>query len=206
MGILVLLVLAGLVMPMICRASTAAQKSQAANDMTQVTTAVMAFRTDYGSYPIDPSVSRKVDAVYGCPGWSHHNSEVLNVLRADGADPGPNFRDAVNTRKVEYMDIPIVRDLSNPKRGLGTGKESNGFGVTTAGEFYDPWGSPYIIFIDANGDGFCDLGRVYSDFTSPGANRQAQVTAASLGPDKQIGTKGNRKFAGSDDVILGYPY
>jgi hypothetical protein len=167
------------------------------NDLTNLTVAAKAYYTDYGVYPIDPALSRKTDAVYGYPGWSHHNSEVVNVLRADGTDPGSNFRNALNPHQTIYLDVPDVRNPANPKSGLGTGKETNSYGVTAPGEWYDPWGSPYIVIIDAKGDGVCDLGQFYSDVPSP----HTGVAGVSFGADKMIGRKGDRKYAGSDDVI-----
>jgi hypothetical protein len=174
------------------------------SDATQLVAATEAFHTDYGYYPIYPHTHWKVDAVYGIPGDSHHNSDIMNALRADGTDPGPNYQNAINTRQTIYLDVPTIRDPMNPKEGLGTGKETNSYGITTPGEWYDPWGSPYILFIDANGDGLCDLGLVYSDFTSSGTNStnpHTGVAAASLGPDRRIGTNGNRRYAGSDDEM-----
>ena len=81
---------------------------------------------------------------------------------------------------------------------MGTGKETNSYGVTRPGEWYDPWGAPYIVIIDANGDGVCDLGQYfYTNVGSP----HVGVAAASFGKDGKIGTNGNRKFEGSDDVL-----
>jgi type II secretory pathway pseudopilin PulG len=193
--IFVIAILVGLVLPGI-RANKEGEPPEMIN-LNNLVVALKAFYTDYGRYPIDPAVSRKADAVYGYPGWSHHNSEVVNVLRADGTDPGPNFRNALNPQQVVYLDVPYVRDLTNPRTGLGTGKETNSYGVTTPGEWYDPWGSPYIVIIDANGDGVCNLGKFYSDVPSP----HTGVAGVSFGADKMIGTKGDRKYAGSDDVM-----
>jgi type II secretory pathway pseudopilin PulG len=176
----------------------AARKAQTRNDLTQLAFAINAFHTDYGFYPIDRSISRKTDAVYGYPGWSHHNSELVNVLLADGTDAGPNFRNAINTHQTVYLDVPLIRDPANPRSGLGTGKETNSYGVTTPGEWYDPYGAPYIVIIDANGDGVCDLGQLfYSDIPSP----HFGAAGISFGKDKKVGTNGDREFRGSDDII-----
>jgi type II secretory pathway pseudopilin PulG len=202
-GLFVIVILLGLLFPGL---RTPERKSPAMNYMTQLVTATKAFYTDYGVYPIDPTLSVKTDTEYGPPGWTHHNYEVVNVLRADGTDPGPNYQNAINPRRTVYLDVPNIKDSANPRYGLGTGKETNCYGITTPGEWYDPWGSPYMLFIDANGDGVCDLRGVYSDFTSSGAkptNPHTGVAAASLGPDRQIGMKGDRKYAGSDDEITG---
>jgi type II secretory pathway pseudopilin PulG len=195
--IFIVAILLGLLIPAIHPAGSSG-KAEAKNDETQFVAAIQAFQKDYGYYPIDASVSRKVDAIYGYPGSGHHNSEIINVLRADGTDPGPNFRNAINTRQTVYLDVPDIKDAANPRSGLGTGKETNSYGVTTAGEWYDPYGAPYIVIIDANGDGVCDLGQFfYTDVDSP----HVGVAGASFGKDRKIGNNGDRKFAGSDDVL-----
>ena len=189
---------------MVNRAGNVAHRSAVLNDLVQFRAAVQAYHTDYGVYPIDPSIHWTGAAAYGIPGGPHHNSDVMNVLRADGTDPGPNFQNAINSRAVVYMDVPQVRDLSAPRSGLGNGKETNGFGVTTPGEWYDPWGSPYLFFIDTGGSGIRDLGLIYTDLTFSGPNPDYPPTAVvgvSLGKDGKIGTNGNGKYAGSDDVI-----
>jgi len=196
--VFIVVILIGLLIPAGPVSKNAAKKAQAKNDLTQLDTATKEFYTENGYYPIDRSVSRKVDAIYGYPGWNHHNSELVNVLRADGTDTGPNFGDWLNPHKVVYLDVPDIKDPANPRSGLGTGKEINSYGVTTAGEWYDPYGAPYIVIIDANGDGVCDLGQFfYTDVESP----HVGVAGASFGKDRRIGNNGDRKFVGSDDVL-----
>ena len=190
MVLFIAVILLVLLIPAYHGPTTGGPKAIARNELNQIITAITAYHTDYGAYPISPSISHKTDVVYGNPGSLHYNSEIINVLRADGTDPGPNFQNALNTQKQIYLDVPTVKDPTNPKNGLGTGKEPNG--ITTPGEWYDPWGTPYMIFIDANDDGICDLGLVYSDFTSTAphpANPHTSVAAASLGPDKQLAQK-----------------
>jgi hypothetical protein len=61
-----------------------------------------------------------------------------------------------------------------------------------------------MLFIDASGSGSCDLSLIYTDFTSSGAspnNPHNTVVGVSLGEDGKIGTGGNGKYEGSDDVI-----
>jgi type II secretory pathway pseudopilin PulG len=196
--IFVVAILLGLLIPG-SRVGSAALKAQAMNDLTQICTATRAFYTDYGHYPIDQKVRWNGNAVYGFPGQSRHNSDVINSLRADGTDPGPNFHNAINTNSTIYLDVPYVRNLANPRSALGTGKETNRFGATVPGEFYDPWGTPFIILIDAHGGG-CDLNLIYSGYPTS-VHPRTDVTGISLGADAKIGINGNRIYAGSDDVI-----
>jgi len=54
--IFVIAILTGLLLPG-SHQGAAARKAMARNDLTQLVTATKAFYTDYGFYPIDPSIS-----------------------------------------------------------------------------------------------------------------------------------------------------
>lgn len=63
--IFVVAILVALLVPYpLSHEGAAARKSQAMNDLTNLTVAAKAYYTDYGVYPIDPALSRKTDAVY----------------------------------------------------------------------------------------------------------------------------------------------
>jgi len=211
--IAIIAILMGLLLPAMNAAKNAAKKSQAKSDLTQFVTAVKSFYTDYGVYPMDPAIGLK-DEEYGAQGGTYHNQEIVNVLRADtlatdtlsvsGSTPI-----SVNTREVVYLDVPLVKDSSNPKSGLGTGKESNGI-TTKAGEWYDPFGEPYIIDIDGNYDGYVQPNPSkltgYQDLNYVTWNGQPAVQtgviAGSFGGDHVQGTNANpNHFGGSDDVL-----
>jgi len=180
--------------------SRAGRMSEAKCDLTQLCEATKAFYTDYGYYPVDPKIHWNGNAVYGLPGGTRHNSDLVNVLMADGTNPGPNFGNALNPHQVIYLDVPDIKNPSEPKEGLGTGKETNPYGVTAPHEWYDPYGTPYIVFIDATHLGYCDAGMIYSDVSGPAAQPRVGVAAVSLGADKQYGKGGDRVYEGSDDV------
>jgi prepilin-type N-terminal cleavage/methylation domain-containing protein len=222
--IAIIAILMGLLLPALNAAKNAARKSQAKNDETQLVNAVKAFETDYGYYPIDPGLSGQ-DLEYGGPSPKYHNQDVVNVLRAD-TNQGDTLTSGttpigVNPRQVVYLDVPLVKDSTNPKSGLGSGRETNGI-TTKAGEYYDPWGEPYIVDIDGNYDGYIQnsssllLG--YSDlnyvqYTAPnnggtgggggsGNALQTGCVAGSFGSDHTQGSASNaKKFNGSDDVL-----
>ena len=90
--IAIIAILMGLLLPALNAAKNAARKAQAKNDDTQLVTAVKAFYTDYGVYPMDPrSPARRHRDGSGvrAPSDTYHNHDVVNVLRADtrGAIP-----------------------------------------------------------------------------------------------------------------------
>jgi prepilin-type N-terminal cleavage/methylation domain-containing protein len=221
--IAIIAILMGLLLPALNAAKNAARKSQAKNDLTQLVTAVKAFYTDYGVYPIDPSskiTGNAQDVEYGDKngGGSYPNSDVINVLRAD---PGNDVLStgttplSINTRQQVYLDVPFVKDPTNPKSGLGTGTEANS-NVKAPGNWYDPWGYTYIVCIDSNYDGYTDaqqgtntgLGN-YTDLSyitnlngTTYKYIQDGCIAGSYGADHVCGTVSNANiYNGSDDVL-----
>jgi prepilin-type N-terminal cleavage/methylation domain-containing protein len=221
--IAIIAILMSLLLPAMNAAKNAAKKSQAKSDLTQFVTAVKSFYTDYGTYPIDPGIEQtgQKDVEYGAPNGSYHNQEIVNVLRSDtlSTDTLSTSGSApisVNTREVVYLDVPYVKDSTSPKSGLGTGKESNGI-TTKAGEWYDPFGEPYIVDIDGTYDGYvapspsvlCQYKDInYVQVPQSGGNTggtqgvQTGVIAGSFGTDHTQGSAANpQHYAGSDDIL-----
>ena len=115
----IIIVLMGLLFPAFRGAQDQTKKVQAKNDLSQIVTAVNAYYTEYGRYPAAADDVRIIN-----------NSELLKALL--GKDT------SVNTRLIVFMNVPDVKDRNNPRSGVGTDSQ-----------FYDPWGSPYRIAIDA---------------------------------------------------------
>ena len=215
--IAIIAVLMGLLFPVLGKAKVIAQKADAKNDLHQLVTAVNAFDTDYGVYPIDPTVAGNPghDAEYGDPGGSRPLADVVNVLRADPSNTPLSSGTTplgINTRQQIYLDVPFAKDQTHPKRGLYVGPG----GTTTpngnplhVGDWCDPWGDTYIICIDADYNGYTQVGTLnYKDLTyvpnapgTTGNSLQTGYIGASFGPDGQIGTAGNALYNNSDDVI-----
>jgi len=219
--IAIIAILMGLLLPALNAAKNAARKSQAKNDLTQLVTAVKAFYTDYGVYPIDPQIEQgqPKDVEYGASGETH-NQDIINVLRADtntadslatsGSSPL-----SVNTREVVYLDVPLVKDNTSPKAGLSTASTQGTYQNGKAGDWYDPFGAPYIVAIDGNYDGYIQLSSAvllnyqdlnyittYSGQNNGGGNAvQSGCIEGSFGADRAQGAGGNKKFQGSDDIL-----
>jgi hypothetical protein len=67
------------------------------------------------------------------------NSDVIVVLM--DLDTGANAGHKLNPKQIKYLNAKTVADKSS--------------GVSTIDfQYRDPWGDPYVISLDANGDGF----------------------------------------------------
>ena len=182
MVIAIIVVLAGLLFPAVQSVLERAKKVQAKNDLTQIVTAVNAFYTEYGRYPIDSTITTDAAATFG---GSTSSKTLFDELRGKTAN--------LNTRQIVFISPPEDSSQSNPKGKIGTD-----------GQFHDPWASTYWIRMDANYDNTVD--NAYTDGSAggdPSANYALRIGAIawSLGKDGTLGSSGNNKFTGSDDVI-----
>ncbi|MGI8890530.1 MAG: type II secretion system protein [Chthoniobacterales bacterium] len=153
-----------------------AKRTQAKNDLTQIVTAVNAFYTEYGKYPLATDDAKITE-----------NANLLYVLRAVAA--GANAVDAVNPRKIVFLSPPDVKDNSRPRSGLNTN-----------GQYFDPWGSQYLVALDGNYDD-----QIANPYTGNAGSAQLRlgVIAWSLGKDG-LTSAGDKKAATSDDDVISW--
>jgi len=178
--IAIIAVLLGLVFPVFQGVQERAKKVQAKNDLTQIVTAVNAFYTEYGRYPIDSSVTTDSAATYGTGGTS--SKAVFDELRGITAN--------LNTRKIVFISPAEDPSQISPKGKIGSD-----------GQFHDPWTSACVIRIDADYNNQISP-NPYGNNNGAGADPVRQgVIAWSLGKDTKIGNNGDQKFTSSDDVI-----
>jgi prepilin-type N-terminal cleavage/methylation domain-containing protein len=183
--IAIIVVLAGLLFPAVQSVLDRAKKVQAKNDLTQIVTAVNAFYTEYGRYPVQ-TTSTGTDSFFGTgtppTGSTNYgtNDALFNELRAVSI--------VLNTRQIVFISPPNVKDGNNPRSGIGAGN--------TLGQYFDPWGKNYNVAIDTTYDNH--LSNPYTANTGAGPDSLTQgVIAWCLGKDKNQGTD----FSKSDDVI-----
>jgi prepilin-type N-terminal cleavage/methylation domain-containing protein len=180
--IVIIAVLMGLAFPVFQSIQTQAKKTQAKNDVTQIVTAVNAFYTEYGKYPV-PAATTDDGYVVGGNGTS--SGAVLNALR--GLDL------TLNPRQIVFISPPDAKDQTNPRGGI----------KTSDGQFYDPWGTAYAMSIDANYDN--QVPNPYSKNAGSTSVRSG-VICWSFGKDKQsdsVPGPASDKNSGTnnDDVI-----
>jgi prepilin-type N-terminal cleavage/methylation domain-containing protein len=190
----IIAILVGLLFPAFKAVQNQARQTQAKNDLTQIVNAVNAFYTDYGRYPI----SGTVDTTFGQGGNPTNNENLFRELRACSSPPTGSCLSAavLNTRLIVYISPPDVKNSASPRSGIGTAGGVGG----NIGQYFDPWGTNYIVRID---------GEYNNQVTNPytanaGANPlQLGVIALSLGADQLGGVGSADKNAGTaaDDVI-----
>jgi prepilin-type N-terminal cleavage/methylation domain-containing protein len=183
--IAIIIILMAFLFPAFRGVQNQAKRAQAKNDLTQIVTAVNAFYTEYGKYPT--SATTDATAKYG-PGSANTNDVLFNELRAKSA--------VLNTRQIVFISPPDVKDPANPRAGIGR--------TTGAGQYYDPWGTPYAIALDADYDNQVTPNPYPDTDGSAGANPlRLGVINWSYGSDGVLGTKSpaSSNFKGSDDVI-----
>jgi prepilin-type N-terminal cleavage/methylation domain-containing protein len=180
----IITILAGLLFPAFRGVQDQAKRTQAKNDLTQIVTAVNAFYTEYGKYPLATA-----DTIYG-PAAGGSNADLFYTLR--GVASGANASNVINTRQIVFISPPDVKNTASPRAGIGTD-----------GQYYDPWGTAYNIEIDGNYDN--QIANPYPDTDgSAGATPLRQgVIGWSYGSDQTKGTKSpaSSNYKASDDVI-----
>lgn len=173
--IAIIAVLAGLLFPAMQGVRNTAKKVSAKNDAMQIVNAVKNYNVDYGKYPVEVAAGATDDV-------DIDNKTLINVLRY--ANPSVTASIAtLNPRQVRYLEVP----------------EKTGTPITSGvlkndGTWYDPWGQPYLIFIDTNYDNEVEVGPVSvfpEDPNDATANTlQIGVAAASKGiPTSEGATK-----------------
>jgi len=177
--ILIIATLAGLAFPVFQSIQNSAKKAQAKNDVTQIVTAVNAFYTEYGKYPLATA-----DTTYG-PAGSSANDLLFNELRGVNA--------TVNPRQIVFISPPDVKTPTKPVSGIGTD-------ASNLGQYFDPWGIAYNVAIDGGYDN--QLTNPYSS-NAGSAPLQIGVIAWSFGTDGKNEGAGTDKNTGKnkDDVI-----
>ncbi len=179
----VIIILMGLAFPAFTSVQNSARKTQAKNDLVQIVTAVNAFYTEYGKYPVvtgDTQITISSDLFYSLRGVASAN--------------------ASNPRQIVFISPPDVKDANNPRSGIATKDTTINSIAVKNGELVDPWGTPYKIAIDGTYDN--QVANPYGSTGGAGSNPVRQgVIAWSLGADGTLGKVGNNIYSGSDDVI-----
>ncbi len=197
--IAIIAVLIGLLFPAFSAVQNQAKRTQAKNDLTQIVTAVNAYYTEYGKYPLPSGTTG--DFSYGPGGNSTppSNAELFFTLRAV-AGGTMNANNAANPRVIVFISPPNVKDPNNPRSGIAINSTTiNGISVIL-GDFVDPWGTPYGVKIDGDYDNSVPNPYGNNNGAGPSPLRLGAI-AWSLGKDQTRGTNNNDVFTNSDDVI-----
>lgn len=113
--------LAGLIFPAVTGVLKKSKSATAQTEVKSIESALNAFLSDYGRFPLDSGQS---DKVYGI---SEPNNKIIEALR--GLDKG------ANPRRINYLEVS-ERSLAS----IGDGKFN----------MIDPWGAQYKIAINTD--------------------------------------------------------
>lgn len=185
--IAIIMIVAGILTPVVIQAMKRAELSTARQDMATIAAAIRAYQREYAVMPAGNSVGYGDHLFVGKEGDPINNpirhTRVMNILRA--------IDTTYNPRRVVFLELPD---------SAMTGTDRRGEQYTPADGYYlDPWGNPYMIVMDLDGDntigGFYDtmngLGgltalRAHILAISPNRNGSfpgVNVGVMSLGPD-----------------------
>jgi prepilin-type N-terminal cleavage/methylation domain-containing protein len=182
--IAIIAILIGLLFPAFSAVQNQARQTQAKNDLTQIVNAVNAYYTEYGKYPLAAGVT--IDTTFGPGGTPATNQTLFNTLR--GLDA------TLNPRQIVFISPPDVKNPNSPRSGIGTA-------AGNLGQYFDPWGSNYVIRIDGGYDN--QVANPYALNAGATPNLTIGVISWSLGKDQLGGAGSADKNAGTaaDDVI-----
>jgi len=189
--IAIIAILIGLLFPAFHAVQEQARRTQAKNDLTQIVTAVNAYYTEYGKYPLVAADN----IIYGPA--AALNDGLFYTLRAVAL--GANAADVANPRKIVFINPPDVKDPANPRSGIGTPTG------TGPGQYFDPWGKPYNVEIDGGYDN--TVANPYTANAGTTPNLQVGVIAWSLGKDGNGATaaaSGDKKTGVYDDDVISW--
>jgi prepilin-type N-terminal cleavage/methylation domain-containing protein len=181
--IMIIAILTTLAFPVFQGVQNHAKRTQAKNDLTQIVIAGNAYYTEYGRYPLTPATA--ADTTYGATAT---NDQLFNELRSVNALQNP--------RRIVFLSPPDAKDANNPRAGIGSV-------AATAGQFFDPWGKPYLVRLDTDYDN--QVANPYAQNAGSAPFLRSGVIAWSFGKDglSQSTTAPSDKNAGTnkDDVI-----
>ena len=155
----IIAVLASLTFTSVQSALLASKKVSAKNDMMQLATAVTCYYTEYGFYP-NPD-SKTADDYYGNgDGAGPNNSKIVNILRSVSTSGTTTD----NTRQIKFIQPKVVA-------------ATKGCVNSADGNWNDPWGKQYLIFLDYGYDDAITVSKVIGGLTDPSVG----VGTASVG-------------------------
>src|SRR5438552_7219872 len=171
----IIAILAGLLLPVIVKAKQRARVAQAKVEIHNIVGAISKYEADYSRYPASASAraaAKDRDFTFGTRNltrtgstsvlkdkngkllpiienkydYENSNAEVMSALldleKFRDGDLTLNKQHALNPNKTPYLNVKEVSDFKSAGVGLD-------------GVYRDPWGNPYIITVDLNGDNKC---------------------------------------------------
>jgi prepilin-type N-terminal cleavage/methylation domain-containing protein len=151
-------ILAAMLLVVLVQVQKKARATKAKKEVTDIVTAIQAYDSAYGQFPVSASVQSTTgtqDFTYGDalltsalgPGsYGANNSEVMAILmditNYPAGGPTANVNHSKNTQQRVFLTANMVSDATLP-------------GVGPDLVYRDPWGTPYVITLDLSYDERC---------------------------------------------------
>lgn len=241
-------ILAAMLLPALGQVKKRVTMKQAEMEITQIAGAIKQYQAAYSRFPTSTEAAASINEGTGlnaCPdftfgthnteraslqivnkynkGYQANNSEVMSILLDLETFPSSNnktvnFGHAKNPQKTVFLEAKMVDYVPGDARYK---KPLPGIGRDLI--YRDPWGNPYIITMDINGDDRC-MDAVYrlqnvSLDSKAGSNKgfnglirqsagdtfegRASVMVWSFGPDGSV-SGGSANLAPNKDNILSW--
>ncbi|HXB60575.1 MAG TPA: prepilin-type N-terminal cleavage/methylation domain-containing protein [Candidatus Acidoferrales bacterium] len=159
-------ILASMSLVVINRVNVSAKKTQAKLEVTYLQGAIQQYEIIYSHFPVSTAVQQSglKNVTYGgvyhnasgtqwppAPSpanYQPNNSDVISILLDLTSFPGGggatvNTNHQLNSQRTIFLTAKMTGDTSSP--GIGTDLN-----------YRDPWGNPYIISMDLNGNNQCE--------------------------------------------------
>jgi prepilin-type N-terminal cleavage/methylation domain-containing protein len=178
--IAIIAILAALLLPVLSHVKLVAYKNQTRIQVNDIATAIQAYDSAYGRFPVSPAAQAAASAVNGdftyggmfqnvsgspavavgtpliSTGMPTNNSDVIAILMDYTNFPNPSY--GIATANPNYQKNPQKTQFLNAKMsgwdpGMG-GTPSPGVGNDLV--YRDIWGNPFLISMDLNYDGQCE--------------------------------------------------
>jgi prepilin-type N-terminal cleavage/methylation domain-containing protein len=200
--IAIIAILAGMLLPAIAIVKAKSMKKVALLEMANLKASISQYESTYGRPPNPATYA--VDTTFGTtgPGAIPSNSDIMVILMDKNILV--NLNHAKNPQQVSFFSpSKFAQSADLP-------------GVNTINwQYNDPWGNPYVITLDYNGDGKCQdaiygLSTVMSDRVGLTANGSGafeysdSIMIWSMGPDGKADTlpaKGAGSVLNRDNIV-----
>ncbi len=180
--IAIIAILAAMLLAVLSKARLAAYKTQARVQVNDIATAIQAYDSAYGRFPVSPGAQQQAGQFGGgdityC--GFYNNSAGVVWPSTTGTPPLPTYCDTSNAEVfsilMDYTNFPDSANYpgftvntnyqKNPQKTVFLNAKMSGWdphqpgsaapGVGNDLVYRDPWGNPYIITMDLNYDGQC---------------------------------------------------
>ncbi|OGV55700.1 MAG: hypothetical protein A2017_03200 [Lentisphaerae bacterium GWF2_44_16] len=197
--IAIIAILMGILIPAVMKVQEKARVTKAKGQMNAMVTAMKQYESTYGYLPVFGALQNASTAKPSSTDNSNANTDRYRQLIAYltcAQGPGTATGD-VNARKVRFLEAPSnYGTTTTAVKGTVTGAK--------VGDFYDPWGNIFQIFLDTNYDGTITSADAAGSVPAcVSTTFNGTILIYSLGPNKTNDGGNNSIFGGAkgtDDV------